>query len=160
DWPTMPARSAAAWSGALAALGASHRRLLAAVRGLGEADLEGPVPGRDYSRYVLVHGVLQHTLYHAGQIALLKRAAAAGCGWSPGTSWPAADRGAPRWSRRSAATTPTSWCCRRPWPAAAPTCATRSSAPGTATGRARRAGAPTGACACSRGDRSDDASPH
>ena len=30
----------------------------------------------DYSRYLLVHGVLQHTLYHAGQIALLKRATA------------------------------------------------------------------------------------
>jgi uncharacterized damage-inducible protein DinB len=77
DWPAMPAQSAAAWEAALAALEASHRRLLAAVGALGDADLEGPVPGHDYTRYVLVHGVLQHTLYHAGQIALLKRAAAA-----------------------------------------------------------------------------------
>jgi hypothetical protein len=72
----MPAQSAAAWEAALAALEASQRRLLAAVGTLGDADLDGPVPGHDYTRYVLVHGVLQHTLYHAGQIALLKRAAA------------------------------------------------------------------------------------
>jgi uncharacterized damage-inducible protein DinB len=76
DWPAMPAPSTAAWAAALAALEAGHRRLLAAVGALNEADLEGPVPGRDYTRYVLVHGVLQHTLYHAGQIALLKRATA------------------------------------------------------------------------------------
>jgi uncharacterized damage-inducible protein DinB len=76
DWPAMPAPSAAAWKAALAALEAGHRRLLAAVGALGDADLDGPVPGHDYTRYVLVHGVLQHTLYHAGQIALLKRAAA------------------------------------------------------------------------------------
>ena len=75
DWPAMPAQSAAAWEAALAALEASHHRLLAAVGALGQSDLEGPVPGHDYTRYVLVHGVLQHTLYHAGQIALLKRAA-------------------------------------------------------------------------------------
>jgi uncharacterized damage-inducible protein DinB len=66
-----------AWEAALTALEASHQRLLAAVGALAESDLEGPVPGHDYTRYVLVHGVLQHTLYHAGQIALLKRAAAA-----------------------------------------------------------------------------------
>jgi uncharacterized damage-inducible protein DinB len=77
DWPAMPSPSAAGWKAALAALEAGHRRLLAAVAALAESDLEGPVPGHDYTRYVLVHGVLQHTLYHAGQIALLKRAAAA-----------------------------------------------------------------------------------
>ena len=26
------------------------------------------------SRYVLLHGVVQHNLYHAGQIAILKKA--------------------------------------------------------------------------------------
>jgi hypothetical protein len=77
DWPAMPAQSAAAWEAALAALEASQRCLLATVGTLGDADLDGPVPGHGYTRYVLVHGVLQHTLYHAGQIALLKRAAAA-----------------------------------------------------------------------------------
>jgi uncharacterized damage-inducible protein DinB len=75
DWPPTPQPAPAAWSRALAALQASHERLLAAVRRLDESDLDGPVPGHAYTRYVLVHGVLQHTLYHAGQIGLLKRAA-------------------------------------------------------------------------------------
>ena len=75
DWPATPPPTSAAWTGALAALQATHERLLAAVRRLDERDLDGPVPGHAYTRYVLLHGVLQHTLYHAGQIGLLKRAA-------------------------------------------------------------------------------------
>jgi len=31
------------------------------------------VAGRDYTTYVMVHGVIQHNLYHAGQIAILKK---------------------------------------------------------------------------------------
>ena len=77
DWPAAPAPTADAWKGALVALETSHQRLLAAVRRLEERDLDGPVPGHAYTRYVLLHGVLQHTLYHAGQIGLLKRAATA-----------------------------------------------------------------------------------
>jgi uncharacterized damage-inducible protein DinB len=75
DWPATPQPTAAAWRAALAALQASHERLLAAVRRLDEISLDGPVPGHPYTRYVLVHGVLQHTLYHAGQTGLPKRAA-------------------------------------------------------------------------------------
>jgi hypothetical protein len=30
--------------------------------------------GPDYSCYVVLHGVVQHDLYHAGQIVLLKKA--------------------------------------------------------------------------------------
>ena len=75
DWPAPPQPTAAAWRQALTALQASQDRLLAAVRRLEEKDLDGPVPGHAYTKYVLLHGVLQHTLYHAGQIGLLKRAA-------------------------------------------------------------------------------------
>ena len=32
--------------------------------------------GREFSFYFLLHGVVQHNLYHAGQIALLKKAGA------------------------------------------------------------------------------------
>ena len=31
-------------------------------------------PGLPDSRYILLHGVVQHDLYHAGQIAVLKKA--------------------------------------------------------------------------------------
>src|SRR5262245_369201 len=77
DWAQSPQPTAAAWKAALAALEAGHDRLRSVVGELDEDDLEDPVPGRTYNNYVLVHGVLQHTLYHAGQIALLRRAARA-----------------------------------------------------------------------------------
>jgi uncharacterized damage-inducible protein DinB len=36
--------------------------------------LDEIVGGENYSRYVLLHGLVQHDLYHAGQIAILKKA--------------------------------------------------------------------------------------
>jgi uncharacterized damage-inducible protein DinB len=75
DWPPSPPTSSARWTAARSALGAAHERLIAAVGRLKDEDLERPTPGKDYTKYVLLHGVLQHTLYHAGQIGLLKRAA-------------------------------------------------------------------------------------
>jgi uncharacterized damage-inducible protein DinB len=75
DWPAAPAPTGAAWTATLTALGTAHERLAAAVARLQDEDLDGAVPGKDYTKYVLVHGVLQHALYHAGQIGLLKRAA-------------------------------------------------------------------------------------
>jgi hypothetical protein len=41
---------------------------------LGDAGLDGPVPNRDYDRTHLLHGLVQHHAYHAGQMSLLKRA--------------------------------------------------------------------------------------
>lgn len=35
--------------------------------------LEDIVPGRDYTYYTLLHGLVNHDLYHAGQIALIKK---------------------------------------------------------------------------------------
>jgi hypothetical protein len=32
------------------------------------------IPGERYTFYYLLHGVIQHNLYHAGQIAILKKA--------------------------------------------------------------------------------------
>ncbi len=38
--------------------------------------LEDLVPGRDYTYYDLLHGIVNHDTYHAGQISLLKKAIA------------------------------------------------------------------------------------
>ena len=40
---------------------------------LEESRLSEIVPGREFNFYFLLHGVAQHTIYHAGQIAVLKR---------------------------------------------------------------------------------------
>ena len=41
---------------------------------LDDAQLDEPILADMSSRYVSLHGAVQHTLYHAGQIALVKKA--------------------------------------------------------------------------------------
>ena len=36
--------------------------------------LEDIVPGRDYTYYDLLHGIINHDIYHAGQVQILKKA--------------------------------------------------------------------------------------
>lgn len=74
DWPPFTDTSPAAWESALTGLRDGNRRLRDRIRELSDADLDRNAPGCDYSRYVLAHGVVQHDLYHAGQIALLRKA--------------------------------------------------------------------------------------
>ncbi|HEY0406894.1 MAG TPA: DinB family protein [Pyrinomonadaceae bacterium] len=74
DWPAVNDASEAAWREALTRLESGHRKLRAALRQLTDEDLEKIVAGQQYSLYFLLHGVIQHDLYHAGQIALLKKA--------------------------------------------------------------------------------------
>jgi uncharacterized damage-inducible protein DinB len=46
-----------------------------AVRAFPESKLSENAPNRDHTYYVLLQGMVQHDLYHAGQIAILKKAA-------------------------------------------------------------------------------------
>lgn len=77
DWPAMPVASEAAWQDTLAALNEAHRRLHATVLALDDDRLSDPVAGSDPTLRGLLLGILQHNTYHAGQIALIARAAAA-----------------------------------------------------------------------------------
>lgn len=74
DFPAVNDTSEAAWKKTLEALDQSTRRLLEVIRGLTDGELEKTVPGKDYSAYFMLHGAVQHCLYHAGQIAILKKA--------------------------------------------------------------------------------------
>jgi uncharacterized damage-inducible protein DinB len=73
DWPPPAAASEKEWVLALDALERTERALEAAVENLSDARLEEKVPGREYSFYYLLHGIVQHNTYHAGQIILLKK---------------------------------------------------------------------------------------
>lgn len=76
DWPAPPAPGEAAWLRMLDQLVQAQRDLESAVRGLTDDRLRDKVLGHlPYSIYTMLHGVVQHNLYHAGQIALLKKAA-------------------------------------------------------------------------------------
>jgi hypothetical protein len=75
DWPpiAMPGGDGA-WRQAVDALSTSRAALKRALLAFDESRLGETVPGKNYSFYVMAHGIVQHDLYHAGQIALLKRA--------------------------------------------------------------------------------------
>ncbi|MGH7459634.1 MAG: Clp protease N-terminal domain-containing protein [Longimicrobiales bacterium] len=73
DWPTVQDTSAESWQAALADLDAANEAVIQRVAELADTDLNLSVPGQKVSIYATVHGVLQHDIYHAGQIALLKK---------------------------------------------------------------------------------------
>jgi hypothetical protein len=75
DWPLVPeGADDRAWRADLAQLARARADLGETLLAFDEGKLGDLVPGRSYSYYVMAHGAVQHDLYHAGQIALLKKA--------------------------------------------------------------------------------------
>lgn len=73
DWPPAEDTSEAAWEQAKAALDRGHQALVEAISRVAESRLDEPILEGKSSVYVTLHGVIQHDLYHAGQIAMLKK---------------------------------------------------------------------------------------
>jgi uncharacterized damage-inducible protein DinB len=74
NFPPVTDTSEAAWQATLQSLGASNQSLRDSIRQIDDARLEEMIEGASYPVYALLHGAIQHDLYHAGQIALLKKA--------------------------------------------------------------------------------------
>lgn len=70
-WPKPEATGADAWLRTKLDFGEARRRLRQAVAAFPDERLGEVVPGREYSYYVLLHGVVEHALYHAGQVEML-----------------------------------------------------------------------------------------
>ena len=75
DWPPHTCgQSIEAWSDALMRLGEAYESLAQKTEVLDMGAINAQVPGRDYTVRVMLMGVVEHGVYHAGQIGLLKRA--------------------------------------------------------------------------------------
>jgi uncharacterized damage-inducible protein DinB len=74
NFPRVNAAMEGAWRKAVAATRRTHETLVKTVAGLPDSRLWERVPGKRYDFYHLLHGIAQHELYHAGQIAILKKA--------------------------------------------------------------------------------------
>ena len=74
NFPDVKDKSEAAWRKTVEALKLTNQELLKAMDALPDSRLADRVPGKNYDVYTMLHGAVQHALYHAGQIAILKRA--------------------------------------------------------------------------------------
>ena len=73
NFPPVIETTAAAWQQSLDRLSESQRKLLDTIKMLDDSRLDQPVSKNGPTLYVLLHGVVQHHIYHAGQIMLLKK---------------------------------------------------------------------------------------
>ena len=74
NFPAVTDSSEAAWKAAKDKLTSAHEDLRRAIAALPEEGLNEEIPaGGELTHFVRLHGVIQHDLYHAGQIALLKK---------------------------------------------------------------------------------------
>lgn len=79
DWPPVWEATDVEWKRAVQKLVDARGRLRKTVEGLRDEQLdEQPSKRTNNSRYLMLHGIVQHDLYHAGQIAVLKKALGAG----------------------------------------------------------------------------------
>ena len=74
DWPPVSDFSPESWQRTRERLAAGHDRLRRTIAAFPEAQLDQLRPDGETSWYVLIHGIVQHDLYHAGQIGLLAKA--------------------------------------------------------------------------------------
>jgi uncharacterized damage-inducible protein DinB len=81
DWPAPGSNDESGWGETKSALFDAHRRLRQTIREFPSGRLPEAVPGKveenANSFYIMLHGLAQHDAYHAGQIAMLKKAIAA-----------------------------------------------------------------------------------
>lgn len=72
-WPTITDTSEAAWQQVIQDLKQANRGLVRVVRQLDDAILDQHPVRVQGPFYVMLHGTLQHNVYHTGQISLLTR---------------------------------------------------------------------------------------
>lgn len=74
NFPAVTDTTEQAWEQTRKALRQSYEELSEAISRLDESRLDQPIVAGMSSVYVTLQGIVQHTLYHAGQMAILKKA--------------------------------------------------------------------------------------
>jgi uncharacterized damage-inducible protein DinB len=77
NFPPILDKSESAWRTAMDHLKKTHDELVEAVSGFADDRLQEQVPGKRepyYNYFYMFSGIVQHELYHAGQIVMLKKA--------------------------------------------------------------------------------------
>ena len=74
DWPEVKNFSQDSWKNTISTLKESMAGLIECISKLNDKILCENISGRNYTYYFLLHGLVQHDVYHAGQISILKKA--------------------------------------------------------------------------------------
>jgi uncharacterized damage-inducible protein DinB len=75
NFPVLPARRGAReWKAAQQRTAAAYESLAVAVKALAPDVLRETVVAQEYTKATMLHGVVEHGVYHVGQIVLLRRA--------------------------------------------------------------------------------------
>jgi uncharacterized damage-inducible protein DinB len=73
DFPRVTETGEEAWRRTLARLDDTHRSLVETIAEFTDERLSDIVSGKDYTVEYALRGIARHHVYHAGQIALLKK---------------------------------------------------------------------------------------
>jgi len=74
DWPPVPeVLDEASWASLRQCLAQAGQALVRQIASSADADLARAVGGTDYDVRFMLSGAVSHVVYHAGQVALLKR---------------------------------------------------------------------------------------
>lgn len=73
DWPDVEWKGSESWEPALERLREETDRLSDTILQMPEARLLEEAPGQHVTNYQMIHGIIHHNIYHAGQIALLRK---------------------------------------------------------------------------------------
>jgi uncharacterized damage-inducible protein DinB len=74
DFPTVVEVTDDAWQSTVGRMNGIHQQLLKDIAALAVDQLDTNLPNRDYTFRFLLRGAVRHHVYHAGQIALLRKA--------------------------------------------------------------------------------------
>jgi uncharacterized damage-inducible protein DinB len=74
DWAPVPTTDAGAWKKLLEKLTSTHAALEKTVADMSDDRLDEIVPAKQYNVYTMLHGIIQHDVYHAGQIVMVRKA--------------------------------------------------------------------------------------
>lgn len=75
DWPCITIETQQQWLNQINELKQTQQELLHLLEGATTAFLQQKVPGRNYNVEYLAEGIIQHDVYHLGQIAIIEKLA-------------------------------------------------------------------------------------
>lgn len=73
DWTPVSIETETDWQDLIGDYKNSAKELIEALEGMDDSFLNRDIPGKPYTFGYLLEGIVQHNVYHLGQIALLKK---------------------------------------------------------------------------------------